>query len=562
MSTKANPVDPASIEPTSIVFRVMTDVHLPPETDEKKRKKSSTGEWVTKPNFPPFKHFIIRDGHPVEVGRSHWKDGLHNGKFSIIHGKISDRLARMFMMLAEQYSHRGNWRSYCVDEATEALTQRGWLGINDITDQDIILSYDDGKLKWSKIKSIYRGAYDGKMFALNVVGMDALVTPGHKFVTDKGLKKVEYLSQKDRLILTGEPVQDGLAEYSGEFVELVGWTVTEGNYYLEEGRNYCRVSISQNEGIYADRIRNCLAKQNAKYSESHRINPLNQRPMVVFHLTKETCQKIMEVAADRVLSMPFILSLSQSQRELLINTMIDGDGWRTIQEKTKRASLRYAQKDKKHLDSFLALCVMAGYRASIRENDIISFEKPTKCHVMNIFSEIHNFAVVENIDFHGAKKAGRGQSKLIYPNEPTVDYIGKVWCPETEYGSFMARRNGTVYLTGNSYRDEFVCSALVHLSAVGLQFDESRSEQPNPFAWYTQIVKHIFTRVVNLEKRNQNIRDDLLIMAGAVPSFTKQIDDEFEQREGDDRTEDSVIKKPAAKRGRKPGSKKAKVMNE
>lgn len=561
MSTKANPVDPGSINPESIVFRVMTDAHLPPETDEKKRKKSSKGEWVTKPNFPPFKHYVFREGEVIEVGRSHWKNGIDNGSFCLTHGKISDRLARMFMMLAEQYSRRRNWGGYCVDESTEALTQRGWLGINDITEQDIILSYEDGKLKWSKIRSIYRGDYQGNMFGMNLVGMDALVTPGHKFVTDKGLKKVEFLSQKDRLILTGLPVEDGIVSYSDAFVELVGWVVTEGNYQFEEDRKYCRITVYQNEGVYADRIRACLDKQNIKYSECSRKNPLNQNVCVAFKLTKDIGKKILEVAENKVLSMPFILSLSQEQRELLINTMIDADGWRTEQKKTKekKLSMRYSQKSKAHIDNFLALCVIAGYRASVKKNDIISFGKPTKCHIMNIFSDKLNFCTVENIDFHGAKIASRGHSIVQFPNEPTVPYVGRVWCPETEYGSFMVRRNGTVYLTGNSYRDEFVASALVHLSAVGLQFDESRSEVPNPFAFLTQIIKHVFTRVQNLEKRNQNIRDDLLIMAGAVPSFTKQIDDEFDQREGyDDRDSETVVKKPAVKRGRKPGSKKVK----
>lgn len=116
-STKAMPVDPKSIDPESIVFRLMTDSHLPPETDEKRRRKSNTtGEWVAKPNFPPFKHYILKNGETLEVGRSHWKEGLSNGRFAI-EGGITRRLAEMFMLLTEQYSHRGNWRGYTyVDE--------------------------------------------------------------------------------------------------------------------------------------------------------------------------------------------------------------------------------------------------------------------------------------------------------------------------------------------------------------------------------------------------------------------------------------------------------------
>lgn len=550
LSSKTNIVDPSTINPESVVFRVMTDAHLPHETDEKRRKKSSRGEWVTKPNFPPFSHYIVVDGYPVEVGRSHWRDGLHNGRFSLVDGKMSNRLAQMFMLLAEQYSHRGNWRGYCVDQETEALTQRGWLGINDITEDDIILSYDDDKLKWSRIKSIFRDDYDGKMFHLTVVGMDALVTPHHKFVTDKGLKEVELLLEKDKIILTGEYVEDGSTTYSDAFVELIGWIVTEGNYYFSEERNYCRMTIFQNEGDYAERIRACLNTLDVQYSEFHRDNRENGKPTVAFNLSKAISEQIMAVAGDRIMSMPFILSLSQAQRELLINTMIDADGWRTIQE-CKTVSRRYCQKDIRHVDAFAALCTLAGYRVSAKLQDIESSGKPTQIYQMNIFSRT-NSSNVENIDFHGGKRSGSGRGKEHHQNVPTVDYQGRVWCPETEYGSFMARRNGYIYLTGNTYVDEMRAHALVHLAAVGLQFDESRSS--NPFSFLTQVIKHCFTRVLNLEKRNQNIRDDLLIMAGVSPSFARQVDNEMDQRDdanNKSETEDTVKKIPA-KRGRKP----------
>ena len=43
-----------------------------------------------------------------------------------------------------------------------------------------------------------------------------------------------------------------------------------------------------------------------------------------------------------------------------------------------------------------------------------------------------------------------------------------------------------------------------------MQFDESKSD--NPFAYYTAAVTNSFVRVINIEKRNQNIRDDILEM--------------------------------------------------
>lgn len=78
---------------------------------------------------------------------------------------------------------------------------------------------------------------------------------------------------------------------------------------------------------------------------------------------------------------------------------------------------------------------------------------------------------------------------------------------------------------GYTYVEEMRGQAILQLSQIGLQFDESKSE--NPFAYYTAAVTNSFTRVLNLEKKNQNIRDDLLEEAGLTPSLTRQHSQEF-----------------------------------
>ena len=75
---------------------------------------------------------------------------------------------------------------------------------------------------------------------------------------------------------------------------------------------------------------------------------------------------------------------------------------------------------------------------------------------------------------------------------------------------------------GYTYNDEMRSQALLQLSQIGLQFDESKSQ--NPFAYYTAAITNSFTRVLNIEKRNQNIRDDILEMNNYTPSYTRQGD--------------------------------------
>tara|TARA_Y100000022_G_scaffold194314_1_gene198513 strand:+ start:618 stop:1466 length:849 start_codon:yes stop_codon:yes gene_type:complete len=80
---------------------------------------------------------------------------------------------------------------------------------------------------------------------------------------------------------------------------------------------------------------------------------------------------------------------------------------------------------------------------------------------------------------------------------------------------------------GYTYNDEMRGQAILQLAQIGLQFDESKSN--NPFAYYTAAVTNSFVRVINIEKRNQNIRDDILEMNNMNPSYTRQASTEWDR---------------------------------
>ena len=91
---------------------------------------------------------------------------------------------------------------------------------------------------------------------------------------------------------------------------------------------------------------------------------------------------------------------------------------------------------------------------------------------------------------------------------------------------------------GYTYNDEMRGTALLQLAQVGLQFDESKSD--NPFSYFTSAISNSFVRVINIEKRNQNIRDDILESNGLNPSYTRSGADDYDQgvrRHSDDHIE-------------------------
>jgi hypothetical protein len=133
-----------------------------------------------------------------------------------------------------------------------------------------------------------------------------------------------------------------------------------------------------------------------------------------------------------------------------------------------------------------------------------------------------------------------------YINEELKEVVRSHWQGSLSNGQFsvdhgtLTNKLGIMFLKlveryshranwrGYTYVDEMRGQAILQLAQIGLQFNEAKSD--NPFAYYTAAVNNSFTRVLNMEKRNQAIRDDILIDSGHLPSYGRQIQHEEEMR--------------------------------
>jgi hypothetical protein len=119
-------ISPTTVPVDDLVFRVLGFDHIPLAPGRKKTPKSTADSYM-KLNFYPFKHYVIENGQAKEVGRSHSK----KGKFSSEHGSITNKLAKMFILMVNKYGQRGNWRGYTyIDEMKgQALLQLAQMGL-------------------------------------------------------------------------------------------------------------------------------------------------------------------------------------------------------------------------------------------------------------------------------------------------------------------------------------------------------------------------------------------------------------------------------------------------
>lgn len=123
-------IDAKKIPIEELVIRTSSFDHIPVEPGRKNKPKVKA-DLHSKVNFPPFKHFVKIEDEWMEVARSHWKGDLKKGHFSVAHGKVSDKLARMYIKLCERYSMRANWRGYTYVEEMrgQALLQLSQIGL-------------------------------------------------------------------------------------------------------------------------------------------------------------------------------------------------------------------------------------------------------------------------------------------------------------------------------------------------------------------------------------------------------------------------------------------------
>lgn len=161
--------DPSEILATDCVFRIMTWTHIPlsPRAAKKTIKRKTARDIIdlddydlnsnaddavdnlfadleadapididdmihTRVNFPPFQHYKIHaDGKALCIGKSHWAGDLDTGSFCKDQGNLTNKLAKMYLMICEKYAMKYNWRNYSyLDEmVASAVLQLTYVGL-------------------------------------------------------------------------------------------------------------------------------------------------------------------------------------------------------------------------------------------------------------------------------------------------------------------------------------------------------------------------------------------------------------------------------------------------
>ncbi|MBN2886889.1 MAG: ribonucleoside triphosphate reductase [Chromatiaceae bacterium] len=318
------------------------------------------------------------------------------------------------------------WGTQCVDDETECLTEHGWKRHDQIQPGEKIATFDwrNNRLEYLEPLAITAYDFDGEMYVLRNRTQEQWITPRHKVLRkvfnseDRWiLEDIEQVAElKSPVIIPNAWETSSEHEIDDKIVMLLAWIVAEGNFDVSEGRS--RVSLFQSTGHpeHAAEIEWLLHELGLSWHRQERTGTYSNYPVYRYRLNKDASTLVLG-HLERKCVPDVIRTLSARQIRLFLDTYVKGDGH--VEENGRT---RIYTKDGDNLDALQELCSLAGYGSTVHTR------KDSGVHVLNIIRNRETYI-------------------QLIERKP---YKGKVWCPTTRNGTFVARRRGKTFITGNT----------------------------------------------------------------------------------------------------------------
>lgn len=355
----------------------------------------------------------------------------------------------------------------CYSKDTEILTENGFINIQEISPDDLVLTYNknSNQLEYQK-SNMLKKWYSGKMISINHANLDFCVTPDHRmFVSKVSERNYDFLEAKylfgikgskqnrfripkyflnssinnkeysEELIYTksvncgflGHKNKTTKYTINDDFLILVGAYITEGHSNHREkygsGSNLC-ITQSEYNSLYTDVIE-ALTNLNIKF----KIASDPRKPEIKWITWGNSVDvEAFDIWFGRYAKnkhLPnWFRKLSARQLNLLLTTMYKGDG----SHNTTRNE-RYLSISPILLNQVQEIWILLGKNASTKYNSEIS---------QNCYTE-------QNLR----------DSWIISKDQlKEVEYNDYVYCPSTDNGVVCIRYNGKTMWCGNCYKSE------------------------------------------------------------------------------------------------------------
>jgi hypothetical protein len=325
---------------------------------------------------------------------------------------------------------------YCVDPETECLTVAGWKRYDQLVAGEAVYALDAaGNLVESALLNVHVHRRGSQVIRLeNATGFSMVLTPGHDCLVQnfdnrgkrwRAPRKVKASDLRHQQVLR-VPLGDATgraASYSNDEVMLLAWVAAEGSLFAH--RN-CVVkrgvqivqSLTHNPAHVAE-IDALLDRLGGHYSRLVGKARAQGGQMVRWKLRKPLWSMILRALPEKIITPELVGALTVQQMRLFLDTFVKGDGHRPDD-----GGAVITQRDRRNCDNLQAMAVLSGQTSSLQKKS--------------------------GHDWHSlylAKNSVRAYAKELTRSE---GFEPMVWCPETAHGTWIARRGGRTFVTGNS----------------------------------------------------------------------------------------------------------------
>lgn len=350
----------------------------------------------------------------------------------------------------------------CVPLDTQILTKRGWLAHDEVREGDYTIGYSfgSGKNEWTKVTKVVH--YDNaEVVSLQNKHWSFASTPNHRWVRKRrhwqrkclfteGYTTTEEVASEDSLILSAPLNASPKVNLTLDEVSLLAWLVTDGHVRWSD----ITLNTSQSHGtkrgvsavIIQHKERGIQDLDDLMQMFPHTKSQYGNRTQ--YYIKPQTIREIWNKAnLHNVKLADLVLGFDLDQARAFYDACMLAEGYGN----------KFSQNKGDVLEAFQLVAYMCGYQPRLRFKEVTGAG--------------NDHYVVYS---HSPTVTGQRLKKIQQKNQA-------VWCVQTELGTWTAKQNDQIALTGNTLYGGGV-NRLKDLFLIS--FEEAKRRRDDWFAAY------------------------------------------------------------------------------
>ena len=338
------------------------------------------------------------------------------------------------------------WLYGCLTADAEVLTAEGWRPGTEVAVGDSVMQWDPatGAMSLTPVQEKFLAPWDGPMRVLRNADTDQVLTPNHRVhhrtwdrTSIQGVRTGQWSDWKvsEAADVTGMRVQLPVAgEHDGpgiggeDYAALLGWVWTEGGFdHSGSGVRAYQSSVNPAKCDQIDALLGRLGSvgRYARYdyprTYARRSGEEHRYVATTWYFTGDLATRVRADLPGKRPTYDLLWRMSLAEKRAFLDAAMlgDGSGW-------DGTSPQFYQKHEDDLVWFQTLLSTVGMSGKVamrpdRDNGSVYL-----------------------------RRRGTTELQARHLADREEHYTGDVWCVRVPTGAFVARRNGKVFITGNS----------------------------------------------------------------------------------------------------------------